>query len=111
MSGRECAKGGGRYRSRQETEQLAAEFAASGLTRREFCERHHLSRNSLARYLKRGRQHGADAQPQWVAVEVAAPSVADTGLWVVLRGGRRVEVGRGFDPATLRELVTALEGC
>jgi hypothetical protein len=28
---------------------------------------------------------------------------------VVLGGGRRVEIGRGFDPATLRQAVMALE--
>jgi hypothetical protein len=31
-------------------------------------------------------------------------------LVVQLRGGRRVEVGRGFDPGALEQLVRVLEG-
>ena len=42
-------------------------------------------------------------------VEVAAPSLERTGLLVVLGNGRRIEIGPGFDGATLRELVQVLE--
>ena len=50
-----------------------------------------------------------------LAVEVsgrATGSVAATysALAVVLRGGRRVEVGCGFDAGTLEQLVHVLEG-
>jgi hypothetical protein len=110
MTERECANGRRRYRSRQEAEQRAADFAASGLTQQEFCERNEVSRSALARYLKRHWQRAAAAPRQWVAVEIAAPGATGSRLWVVLRGGQRIEVGRGFDAATLRQLVTALEG-
>jgi len=50
-----------------------------------------------------------------VAVEVsgrAPASGAATGiaLAVVLRGGRRIEVGRGFDTGALEQLMRVLEG-
>jgi hypothetical protein len=43
------------------------------------------------------------ASPQAVAAG------ADCTLAVVLRNGRRIEVGRGFDGSTLERLVGALE--
>lgn len=121
MTERECANGRRRYRSRDEAEQLAAEFDASGLTRREFCQRHDVALVTLARYLKRHRQQNApqhdaaqqspprNETPRWVAVELAEPPTAWSGLAVVLGAGRRIEVGRGFDSATLEQLVSALE--
>ena len=103
----------GRYRSPAEADELAAEFEASGLTQRAFCELRGVPVKTLARYVKRYRQQQAQAEgaPRWVAVEVAEsePGAGGSGLSVVLGGGRRIEVGRGFDAATLRQLVTALE--
>ena len=112
MIERACAKGRRRRRSREEAEQLAAEFETSGLTRREFCERNEVSLNALGRYVKRYRQQKAqlDGGQQWVAVEIGERGASGSGLWVALRGGRRIAVGRGFDTATLQQVVTALEG-
>lgn len=117
MTARECANGRRRYRSREEAEQLVVEFEASGLTRPEFCQRHDVSLNTLARYLKRHRQQNAPRQnqtppnetPRWLAVEIAAPTPAASGLTLVVGAGRRIEIGRGFDTATLEQLVSALE--
>jgi len=109
MTERECANGRRRYRSPKEAEQLAVEFVASGLTQQEFCERNDVSRNALARYVKRHRQREADDGQRWVAVEMAEGRAAGSGLSVALRGGRRIEVGRGFDQATLQQLVAVLE--
>jgi hypothetical protein len=47
--------------------------------------------------------------PRWVAAEVASRGANDGELAVVLPGGRRIEVKRGFDTATLRQLVAVLE--
>ena len=112
MIERACANGRRRYRSREEAKQLAAEFEASGLTRQEFCERNDVSRGALARYVKRYRQQKAqlDGRQQWVAVEIAEHGASGSGLSVVLRGGRRITVGRGFDAVTLQQVVAALEG-
>ncbi len=107
-----CATGRRRRRSREEAEQLAAGFERSGLTRREFCERNEVSLGALGRYVKRYRQQRAQLEggQQWVAVEIAEHGANGSGLWVALRGGRRIAVGRGFDTATLQRVVTALEG-
>lgn len=66
---------------------------------------------TLARYVARHRREQGDAggTQQWVAVEVAEPRGPGAELVVVLSGGRRIEVKRGFDGGTLRQLVAALE--
>lgn len=92
-------------------ERIVAEFQASGLTQREFCDKHGVGLKSLSRYLTRHRRAAsAEREPQrWVKVEVAAPRAERTELLVVVGRGRRIEVRPGFDGATLRELVQLLE--
>jgi len=115
MTEREGAQGRRRYRSRSEAEQLAAEFEASGLPRREFCRRQDVSLNTLARYLQRYRRQNPPRNPppseapRWLAVELAEPPAPPSALAVVVGAGRRIEVGQGFDSATLRQLLSALE--
>jgi hypothetical protein len=104
-----------RRRSRQEVEQLVAEFESSGLNRSEFCRERGLALSTLARYRRGQVQQTSTGSNTLLAVEVSgqAPGpVAATcrALAVVLRGGRRVEVGRGFDARTLEQLVHVLEG-
>jgi hypothetical protein len=98
-----------RYRSREEAAQLAAEFLASGLTRREFCEQREVALNTLNRYVSRhsGQQpaHGTE----FVQVELSEAAWTRAGVSVVLASGRRVELDRGFDAATLKAAVSALE--
>jgi hypothetical protein len=103
-----------RRRSSAEVEQLVAEYERSGLGRVEFCRQHQLSLSTLARYRNRRRQTNAVAESRWLAVEVAgggAPSGSggSSGLAVALARGRRVEIGRGFDAATLIRLLGVLE--
>ena len=88
---------------------MAAECEASGLSRQEFCDQRSVPLKTLARYLARFRREKKDGTSQWVAVEVAARDGNTGELAVVLEGGRRIEVGRGFDPDTLRRLVAELE--
>jgi hypothetical protein len=89
---------------------LAAEYEASGLSRQEFCDERGVPLKTLARYLARlRRDKKGDRAPQWVAVEVAALGGNTGALAVVLGGGRRVEVTRGFDADTLRRLLAELE--
>ena len=103
-----------RRRSREETEQLVAEYEASGLRQVEFCRKQGLSLATLARYRKRRAQGEAVAGSRWVAVEVSAGrqalgSAASSGLAVSLPGGLRIEIGRGFDASTLTQLLGVLE--
>jgi hypothetical protein len=91
------------------------------MRRIEFCRSHGLGLSTLTRYLKRqkDREGGAASkgvgQSRLVAVELSGSlspaSVECSGvLTVLLSNRRRVEVGRGFDAATLTQLVTVLEG-
>jgi transposase-like protein len=104
-----------RRRSRQEVEQLIEEYESSGLSRSEFCRERGLSLSTLSRYRKRRTRQAPAGHNALLAVEVSgrAPApIAATGsaLAVVLRGGRRIEVGRGFDTGALEQLVRVLEG-
>jgi len=93
---------------------LVAEYEASGLSCVEFCRKRGLSLATLGRYRKRQAHGEVVAGDRWVAVELsggrpALGSGANSGLAVALPGGVRIEVGRGFDASTLRQLLGALE--
>jgi hypothetical protein len=72
--------------------------------------------STLDRYRTRRKRQAPTGGNALLAVEVSgrapAPIIAVTGsaLAVVLRGGRRIEVGRGFDRCALEQLVRVLEG-
>ena len=90
---------------------MAADYEASGLSREAFCAQQDINMKTLARYIVRYREQKAEGSvPQrWVAVEVAGRSGGGSELAVVLSSGRRIEVKRGFDAGTLRQLVAVLE--
>ena len=107
-------------RSRAEIERLAGLYGTSGMGRGEFCRSHGMALSTLNRHLKkqqdRQNQAGSNGveQSRLVAVELAAAvatvSAGVAGvLTVLLSNRRRVEVGRGFDAATLTQLITVLE--
>jgi len=100
-----------RHRSRTEADQLAAEYEASGLNREVFCRQKDMPLKTLARYVTRYRkQQAGGSQPQrWIPVEIAGQPRHGSELSVLLSGGRRIEVKRGFDVGTLRQLVAVLE--
>lgn len=102
-----------RRRSRAEVEQLVAEFETSGMGRVEFCRKSGLSLSTLARYRKRQQTQTAP-EGGFLAVKLSNASsefgtASGSGLTVALTGGRRIEVGRGFDPRTLSQLLRVLE--
>jgi len=108
---------------------LVREFAASGLSRREFCEGRGLKVSTLDGYRKRLRQRERDGAgagaDRWVAVDIAgatrpagasgisakphAWAAGASGVVMVLGGGRRIELERGFDAVTLGALLRVLE--
>jgi hypothetical protein len=107
-------------------EQLVDAFEASGLRRREFCQKHNVVVGTLDFWRKRRRQkRGVVAGHQLRARKVhIGPELASSGrlvavelagtatsgrLAVVLPRGRRVEVSEGFDVATLERLLAVLE--
>jgi hypothetical protein len=84
------------------------------LRRQEFCRKHGLSLGTINRYRKRlHAQEQTTGESRLVAVEVSATAQLDceasSALTVLLAGGRRVEVRRGFDTSTLQQLVRVLE--
>ena len=101
-----------RRRSRAEAEDLVREFEVSGLTRQAFSAGRGMSVAALDKYR---RQHGHSTvrgAGRLVAVEVIAGVSASkicSALRVELTNGRRIEVGSGFDAATLKRLLSVLE--
>ena len=104
-----------RHRNLAEADRLAAEYEASGISQAEFSRQRDLPLKTLARYVARFRKHRASGNephsPQrFVAVEVAGRnSAAGDELTVLIPGGLRIEVKRGFDAGTLRQLIAVLE--
>src|SRR5271168_5134624 len=116
-------------RSRTEAEQLVDAFESSGLGRREFCLKHGVAFGTLDFWRKRRRQErdevaskrprmrnkdvrtGVASGSRLVAVELASlqENAAGGGLVVVVSRGRRIEVSRWFDAATLERLLAVLE--
>ena len=114
-------------RSHTEAEQLVDAFESSGLGRREFCLKHGVVLGTLDFWRRRRRQERdkvASKRPgmrnkdvraasgsRLVAVELAGlqENAASGGLVVVLSRGRRIEVSRWFDAATLERLLAVLE--
>jgi len=102
-------------RTREEIRQIVAEFATSGMPQSEFCSSRGISRSSLDRHLRkqRAQAQGSRARNRLLAVEVRTASVSSastsSGLVLGLTSGRRIEVNRGFDAATLERLLTVLD--
>ncbi len=93
--------------------QLVREFQASNLSQAEFCHRHAIPLSTFQWYVKKHRDEDVTRAvcAGLVAVEVARPILHDDekALAVVLPGGRKIEVGRGFDSSTLAQIVAVLE--
>ena len=110
MANEESGRQHRQHRTRAEADQVAAEYEASGLNQESYCRQRDIPLKTLARYVTRYRKQKAGIEaPRWVAAEVASRPEHDGELAVVLPGGCRIEVKRGFDTATLRQLVAVLE--
>src|ERR1700683_2982400 len=96
----------GRRRSRQEVEQLIAEYESSGLSRSEFCRERGLSLSTLSRYRKRRARQAPAGRNALLAVEVSGRAPAPIGatgsaLALVLSGGGGIAVGGGVGSRAL----------
>lgn len=102
-------------RSRQEADQLLAEFETSRVTRKEFSRRSGIPVHVLDYHRRRRRLAGrTEGHENGRLLEVSlavgkAGAGSTSGLSVVLNAGRRIEVQGGFDEWTLERLVTTLE--
>ena len=107
-------------RGRAEVARLAGLYRSSGMERGEFCRTHGLSLSTLHRHLKK-QQHqphrtSEEAGKLGRLVEVEVSSAAAVvvrreraSMLTVLLATAGVEVDRGFDVATLGQLLTVLE--
>jgi hypothetical protein len=88
-----------------------AEYERSGLTRREYSQRHGIPLTTFDYYRRRAR-----AQPrreaQLVPVRIVSPkaaAAAEGGFTLVLGNGRRIEGNWGFAEEALARLVRVAE--
>lgn len=96
---------------------VLAEWRGSGLELEEFARRHRLSRRRLRRWSERlSPPRRLTFHP--VELRVDGPSSGgasseECGVALVLRGGRRIAVGRDFDEGVLARVVRVVEslGC
>jgi hypothetical protein len=104
-------------RRRNEVERLVDEFEASGLSPTVFCRGRGLAPSTLQRHLRARRGKSQSRGCRLVAVSVGSSAETkgkserseQTGLEVLLPGGVRIGVRAGFDPGTLRALISVLE--
>lgn len=104
-------------RTQAEIEHLVAEFLSSGMKEVAFCRSRGLSWDTLNRHLKKQghKRDGIGVGSRLVRVKVMAKdrdrgTGEKTGVTVVTGRGRRIEIGMGFDRATLEQVVAVLEG-
>jgi hypothetical protein len=108
------------FTRRSEALRLEFEYEQSGLTRREFCQRHRLSPASLDNYRKLCCGHSSGMQSSAAdlvlepveLIDGESPSQlphSDAGIHLVLSKGNRLSIATGFDAATLLRLVAVLE--
>jgi hypothetical protein len=94
---------------------IVDEFRRSGLKPAEFCRRRGLSLHTFRKYLYGSPIPAIEITPARflpVGGPVANPpavAAAPDALVLILDGRRRLAVAPGFDPATLRRLLDALE--
>ena len=98
-------------RKEQEWRRWIGEWRASGLSVRAFCERRGLATHRFY-YWRRVLEQQAAEKAAFVPVQVVADvfPAPTSALELVLVNGRIVRVAPGFDAATLRQLLTVLEG-
>lgn len=84
-------------------------FSTSGLTRRQFCDRNDVSVNTLNRYIRRYANSKSENVGQLIRIDVKEGTGFRVEVAVALQHGRKVEVAKGFDAATLEQVVKVLE--
>jgi hypothetical protein len=90
------------------SELVVSEYKASGLGRREYCERHGLALTTLDYHVRRLRMKQAAANLVPVTVTsapTAAEALREQGFALVLDNGRRIETGWNFDENQLARLI------
>ncbi len=99
--------------TRQERRQMWAErvevFRASGQTTTAWCAQQDINPNQLRYWLRKSRyQENEASSPQWLAVDIAPGGDTPECVLRVRVGPATIEVGPGYDPGLLQNLVATL---
>ena len=101
------------YWGEEDARVVLAEWSSSGLELEEFARRHGLNAGRLRRWSERlGPRRGLKFHPvelRFDGLSTRLPVSGEGGVAVVLRGGRRVAVGRDFDEELLARVVQVVE--
>ena len=92
-----------------DAEAVLSSWRESGLSLRAFAQRHGLSVSRLDRWKARLGVRGRLEFHRVQVVQAAPLPQVASGVDVVLRGGRRVRVRRGFDASLLEAVARAVE--
>ena len=92
----------GRMRSKQEIRSIVEDYTKSGLSRREYCEKHSIPVTTFD-YWRRAQK----SKPK--LVEVAIETQRGTGFVLMLANGRRIESSWKFADAELLRLIRVAE--
>jgi len=97
-------------RKEQHWRRLIQLWNNSGLTVREFCARHHITRPSFYAWRRELQQRDAAGfvQVQVETNDQLARVTSIPTIEVVLASGQSIRVTPGFDPGTLRQLLAVL---
>jgi transposase-like protein len=95
----------GGMRSKEEIRGIVEGFAKSGMTRREYCEKHNLAITTLDYWRSKHQKQ----KPRLVEVAVEAPQ-PPAGFALVLPNGRRIESPWSFAEADLARVIRVVEG-
>jgi hypothetical protein len=98
------------YWREADAKSVLGSWRESGLSLRAFALRHGLSLSRLGRW--KARLRAGAGTVQFHRVEVVQPVMlpqSGIGVDVVLRGGRRIRVRRGFDASLLEAVARAVE--
>ena len=98
-----------RHRTPAEIAIIVSQFHASGLSQRDFAQRHDFSVGSLGRWLQ--RQPTPPTAPKFVRVVPAATPTPPSWFELALPDGRRLRIPAGCDESALRSLLGVLAEC
>lgn len=104
-------RGGRRRFSPEEREQLLAAYRQSGLTQREFAAQYGVSASSLVLWSRKDRRNSVPAaRPSFIALPTGLPAMTSTSRTYAIefRGGRRLEIARGFERQEVEHLCQIL---
>lgn len=94
--------------NKREMRRIVEGYASSGMTRREYSEKHGIPVTTLDYWRQRQKRPAKKSKPRLVEVAVDSQPAAN-GFALVLANGRRIESSWQFTEADLERLIRAAE--